>query len=73
MGLPAKKRTPRSRDDRRSHHALKQTSTQKCPNCGESILSHRACSKCGFYKGKKVLNVEKRIQRTNRNKKAIKS
>jgi large subunit ribosomal protein L32 len=73
MGLPSKKRTPRSRDDRRSHHALKSISTKKCPECGEKVLAHRACQSCGTYKGKKVIDVEKRISRTNRNKKALKS
>ncbi|MFA5211269.1 MAG: 50S ribosomal protein L32 [Patescibacteria group bacterium] len=73
MGLPSKKRTPRSRDDRRSHHALKKITVKTCPNCGEKLLAHRACTKCGNYKGKKVVSVEKRVQRQSRNKKAIKN
>lgn len=73
MGLPSKKRTPRSRDDRRSHHALKAISTKKCSKCGENVLAHRACPNCGTYKSKAVVNVEKRTARKTRNKKAIKS
>lgn len=71
MGLPAKKRTPRSRDDRRSHHALKAKVINTCEKCDTPILPHRTCTKCGTYRGKQVINVEKRIARTKRNKKAI--
>lgn len=70
MGLPSKKRTPRSRDERRSHDALKKTTTRKCEKCGSPILPHRACIKCGTYRGKTIVNVEKRTtRRTRRNKK----
>ena len=71
MGLPAKKRTPRSRDDRRSHHALKKITTKKCEKCGAPALPHTACTKCGTYKGKTVVNVEKRITRLTKKTKKI--
>ena len=71
MGLPAKKRTPRSRDDRRSHHALKAIKTNKCEKCSSPILPHRACSKCGTYKGRQVKNVEKRLVRRTKKVKKI--
>lgn len=32
---------------------LAQTAT--CPNCGATVRSHRACPKCGTYKGRKVV------------------
>jgi large subunit ribosomal protein L32 len=25
-----------------------------CPNCSEPMVPHRACPKCGHYKGRKV-------------------
>ena len=31
----------------------------KCPSCGSTLRPHRACTKCGKYNGKEVLNVEK--------------
>ncbi|HAT03664.1 MAG TPA: 50S ribosomal protein L32 [Candidatus Magasanikbacteria bacterium] len=71
MGLPSKKRTPRSRDDRRSHHALKKIVTKKCEKCGEPTLPHRACATCGTYKGKQTVNVEKRILRKTKKTKKI--
>jgi len=32
---------------------LAQTGT--CPACGAAVRSHRACPKCGTYKGRKVV------------------
>ena len=28
-----------------------------CPKCGATIQPHRACTKCGYYKGKEVISV----------------
>ncbi|MBT3538787.1 50S ribosomal protein L32 [Candidatus Parcubacteria bacterium] len=66
MGLPAKQRTRQSRDERRSHHALKKITTKTCEKCGAPALSHQACAKCGTYKGKQVVNIEKRLKRSSR-------
>jgi large subunit ribosomal protein L32 len=29
-----------------------------CSNCGNKGLPHRVCPKCGFYRGKQVLEAE---------------
>lgn len=29
-----------------------------CPNCGNMVLPHRVCSKCGFYRDKQVFEPE---------------
>ncbi|MFA6427810.1 MAG: 50S ribosomal protein L32 [Candidatus Magasanikbacteria bacterium] len=71
MGLPAKRRTSRSRDDRRSHFALKTTTVTKCVSCGANVLPHRACAACGTYKGKKIVGTEKRATRLARRTKKI--
>lgn len=55
MGVPTKKRTKASGRKRASHFALKKLSTVKCSNCGATLLPHRACAKCGYFKGKKVI------------------
>ncbi len=71
MGLPAKQRTRQSRDERRSHHALKKTTTKTCEKCGAPALSHHACAKCGTYKGRQTKDVEKRIKRLTRKTKKV--
>jgi len=68
MGLPSQKRTNTSKRQRASHFALKTTTTTKCEKCGAQIMPHKACPKCGTYKGRKVVDVNKRVLRTKRNK-----
>src|SRR5438874_11975397 len=43
---------------RRAHDALKSRSLSECPNCHERKLPHRVCPKCGYYKGREVLEVK---------------
>ncbi len=71
MGLPAKKRTPRSRDERRSHHALKPKTTRTCEKCNKPVLPHKVCENCGIYRGRQVINVEKRLTRRTKRTKRI--
>lgn len=58
MGLPSKRRTKTSKKERASHFALKQTPLNSCPKCGKPVMSHRACAKCGTYKGKEVVEIK---------------
>ncbi len=58
MGLPSKRRTKTSKKERASHFALKEKSLSKCPKCGKPVVSHRACAKCGTYKGREVVVVK---------------
>ncbi len=69
MGLPSKKRTPRSKRERNANISLKTVATGKCEKCGSPMLPHRACPGCGQYRGKQAVNVEKR---TNRRLKKLK-
>lgn len=32
-------------------------SVSTCPECGAPKRSHRACPKCGMYRGRKILSV----------------
>ena len=46
--------------NRRSHHALKEPHLVKCSDCEELHLKHRVCENCGKYRGKVILDVEKK-------------
>jgi large subunit ribosomal protein L32 len=51
-----KKRTSKSKKNmRRAHDHVAVPSVVFC-ECGEPTLPHRACSACGTYKGRKVLD-----------------
>ncbi|MBU1721519.1 50S ribosomal protein L32 [Patescibacteria group bacterium] len=71
MGLPSKRRTSTSKNNRRSHHALKGIVTKKCTACGAAVLPHKACTACGDYKGKTVIDVKKRATRLAKKQKAL--
>ena len=51
---------------RRSHHALKAQSFVKCSKCKADVLPHVVCLNCGYYKGKEVINVLKKLNKKER-------
>ena len=46
------------RGSTRSHHFLKNLPVTKCTECGSIVMRHQACSNCGKYKGKKIIDLE---------------
>ena len=54
MGVPKKRTSRQKRDQRRAHWKATAPNVGTCPNCGEPVLPHRACPKCGQYRGKQV-------------------
>jgi len=58
MAVPRGKISRQRRDKRRSNvWKLSLPGITKCPKCGEPVLSHRACRACGYYNGRKVMEV----------------
>ncbi len=58
MAVP-KRRTSKSRKRlRRGHHSGAGIRPQACPRCGSPKLPHRVCDSCGYYRGKKQVEVE---------------
>lgn len=51
------------RDNRRSHHALDAARTSKCGNCGAAHKTHTICMSCGWYKGRKVIDLAAKAAR----------
>ena len=58
MALPKRRHSKARRDKRRSHDALTPQPTSLCPECNQPKLPHRICQKCGFYNGKKVIDIK---------------
>lgn len=56
MAVPFRRTSKTKKRMRRTHLKKAAAGFINCPNCGEPIKPHRACTKCGFYKGKDVLN-----------------
>ena len=56
MAVPRSK-TSKARTSRRQTINMKLTAPSliECGNCGNRILLHRVCPKCGFYRGKQII------------------
>lgn len=52
MALP-KRKTSRSKSrKRRTHYTVALPPASFCPECNEMKPPHRACPRCGYYKGR---------------------
>lgn len=56
---PKRKHSKGRRDRRRAHDAMTPANLVACSNCGEMRMPHTACPKCGQYRGREVLVIEK--------------
>jgi large subunit ribosomal protein L32 len=56
---PKRKHSKGRRDRRRSQDALKAQNLVACENCGQMCLPHTVCPKCGQYRRREVIEVEK--------------
>lgn len=57
MPNPKRRHSKRRTSTRRAHDHLKSTGLSLCSNCGEPKVPHRICTKCGYYKGRAVVEV----------------
>lgn len=56
MAVPrAKTSKARTRRRRSINMKLVAPTLVECGNCGNHVLLHRVCPKCGFYRGKQVI------------------
>jgi large subunit ribosomal protein L32 len=56
MAVPRSK-TSKARTSRRQtiNMRLDAPLTVECGGCGNKVILHRVCPKCGFYRGKQVI------------------
>ena len=57
MAVPKRKTTKSKRNQRRSHHRVKNVNLVEDKKSGEYKLSHHIDLKSGFYNGKKILDI----------------
>jgi large subunit ribosomal protein L32 len=58
MPNPKRKHSKSRTGKRRAHDHLTPPATGNCPNCDEPRLSHRVCPKCGYYRGRVVIEMK---------------
>jgi large subunit ribosomal protein L32 len=56
MAVPRSK-TSKARTSRRQSINMKLTAPSliECSTCGNQVMLHRVCPKCGFYRGKQII------------------
>ena len=68
MAVPKQRHTKSRRDKRRMHIFLEKPSLTKCRKCGKPVLPHNVCLNCGYYKGREVIDVMKKLDKKERKK-----
>jgi large subunit ribosomal protein L32 len=58
MPNPKRRTSKQRRDKRRTHYKAVAPTVSKCSNCGASVLYHRVCPECGYYRGKLAIEKE---------------
>ena len=58
MAVPFRRTSKTKKRMRRTHLKKTANNVVLCPKCGNPIQPHRACTSCGYYKGKDVLGME---------------
>ena len=62
MPNPKRRHSTRRTANRRAHDFLTASGLSECPSCHEKKLPHRACPKCGAYKGRAVVEVKEAVK-----------
>ncbi|MBI4165345.1 MAG: 50S ribosomal protein L32 [Acidobacteria bacterium] len=57
MANPKRRHSKARTSRRRAHDHLAQRAMSECPHCHEPKLPHRACPRCGYYRGREVMLV----------------
>ncbi len=53
MANPKRRHSHARGAKRRTHYKLEVPGLSRCKHCGATVLPHRACSICGYYRGRK--------------------
>ncbi|MCL2599469.1 MAG: 50S ribosomal protein L32 [Firmicutes bacterium] len=57
MAVPKRKQSKSRQKSRYANWKIALPGTGECPHCHEIKQNHRVCKKCGYYAGKKMMDV----------------
>lgn len=63
MSVPKQRHTKGRRNRRRANIKINPKKFITCSQCKKNIKRHSACPYCGYYKGKKVLNIKQKAKK----------
>ncbi len=58
MAVPVRRTGVTKKRLRRGHIKAVAAATVACPNCGAAYRPHHVCPSCGYYDGRKVVDVK---------------
>ena len=58
MALPKRQHSKQRSRKRRTHWKTRVAAMGECSHCHRSVLPHRVCPFCGYYKGKPVVAIK---------------
>ena len=58
FAVPFRRVSKTAKRQRRTHLKKDAPTVVTCKQCGAPIAPHRACPKCGYYKGKEVIKTK---------------
>lgn len=61
MAVPKRKMSKARRDRRRANWKLEAPGYVACPQCHEPKMPHHVCTECGYYDGKEVIMMVKKL------------
>lgn len=60
------KHTKTKQRTKRAHWKLEELGVAKCAHCGVASFPHQVCLNCGYYKGRKVVDVLAKLEKKER-------
>lgn len=60
MALPKRRHSKARGRKRRTHWKVEALPLVPCPQCKQLKVPHRVCNVCGYYDGKKILEIKVR-------------
>jgi len=69
MAVPKKRTTKSRQGKRRLHIFVPEPKLTTCPKCKKPVLAHTVCLNCGYYKGRVVIDVFKKLSKKEKKKK----
>lgn len=63
MPVQKQRHTKARRDRARVQYEIDPKKLIKCSHCGAMINAHTVCPKCGYYKGREVVDTMKKINK----------
>lgn len=58
MGLTKRRFSKARTASRRAHFHLRPVTLVQCPQCHARMVPHRVCPTCGYYGGRKVIELK---------------